>query len=187
MTDAILPRRGDTSLLVVDLQDVLCTSIGDAADAALRQTSVLVEVAATFGWPTVFTEQNPAKLGRTRDLLRARLEQLGAPCFDKLEFSCARNAAFAAEAMPRLRNHVVVCGIEAHICVLQTVADLQNRGFQCFVPEDAVASRAESNRTNGLALCQRAGATIVNTESLLFHALEKAGTDTFRRLAPLIR
>ena len=89
--------------------------------------------------------------------------------------------------MRRLPNHLVATGLETHVCVLQTVADLQNRGYQCFVPRDAVTSRSDENHENGLALLERAGAVVVNTESVLFHALGEAGTDAFRRLAPLVR
>jgi nicotinamidase-related amidase len=150
----------------------------------VRQTELLIVTAAEFGWPVVYSEQYPKGLGPTVESLRAPLEACGARRLEKVEFSCFRNAAFAADIMPTLPNHIIVAGMEAHICVLQTVTDLQARGHQIFVP---VSSRQADARENGLALMARAGAVVTNAESVVFYALQRAGTERFKRLQALIK
>lgn len=187
MYDAVFPRADATALLVVDVQERLLPGMGTAAEPLLRQTRTLIALAGEFNWPVIFTEQYPRGLGATETSIAAALTQAEARRYEKVEFSACRNAAFAAEVLPTLPASVVVVGMETHICVLQTVADLQARGVQVFVPADAVASRTPENRQNGLDLIARTGAVITNTETLLFGALQRAGTDAFKRLSPLIR
>ena len=85
------------------------------------------------------------------------------------------------------RRQVIVAGMEAHVCVFQTVRDLMAGGYHAFVPCDAVTSRTEANERIGLALCEKAGATLTSTEAVLFDLLGAAGTPEFKELAPLIK
>lgn len=187
MYDAIFPRPNACALLVIDMQERLMPAMGDAAAGIRRQTRTLISTAREFAWPVLYTEQYPRGLGATDAELAAALLEAGASRFEKVEFSACRNPVFANEVLPTLPPSIIVVGIEAHICVLQTVADLQARGVQVFVPRDAVASRTVENRNNGLDLIARTGAVVSNTESLMFAALQRAGTDAFKRLSPLIR
>lgn len=188
MNEVIFPNAESSALLVVDIQERLVPAIEDTQrERLLRQNGVLIECARTFGWQTVYSEQYPKGLGPTVPALREALEAADARRIEKVEFSCCRNPVFAEEVLSRLPPHVVVTGMEAHICVLQTVADLQARGHQVFVPWDAVGSRTAANRDNGLALIERAGAVVTNTETILFHALGRAGGDDFKRLSKMIR
>lgn len=188
MNDALFPRPGHTALLVVDVQDRLIPALpSHRADAVVRGCTTLVTLAEELGWPVVATEQYPRGLGPTVAPLAERLAEVGTTPIEKIHFSACREPEFAETVQPRLPSGVVVAGIEAHVCVLQTVADLQARGHQVFVPADAVASRTDENRANGLDLIARSGAVVTNVESLLFFGLQRAGTDAFRRLAPLIR
>jgi len=187
MNDIIFPKPASSALLIVDVQERLAPAMVDGSSQLLKATRVLIECAAEFQWPILYTEQYPRGLGATVSALLPRLQELGARRIEKVEFSCLRNAEFAEQVQPTLPNHVVVCGMESHICVLQTVADLQARGHQAFVPLDGVASRTLENRDNGLRLMERTGAIVTNSETLLFAALQKAGTDAFKRLSPLIR
>ncbi len=186
MNDIIFPRSSSAALLLVDVQERLLPAMENPT-GVLKAVHTLVEAAVEFSWPIVYSEQYPRGLGNTEAALRARLEALSARRIEKTEFSCLRNPEFAEAILPTLPNHVIVCGMESHICVLQTVADLQARGHQTFVPWDAVTSRVTQNRDNGLALMERTGAIVTNSETLLFAALQKAGTDAFKRLSPLIR
>lgn len=188
MNDAIFPRSDRAALLVVDLQTKLLNTLPAGEGPALVQRAlVLLALAREQGWTLGWTEQNPSKLGETDPTLAAELREAGASPLPKMAFSSLRDATFADEVLPTFPPHVVVIGIEAHICVLQTVADLQARGHQCFVPLDAVGSRDPRNLDNALALLERVGAVVTNTETLLFHTLQRAGTDAFRKLAPLVR
>lgn len=157
------------------------------AAAVVRQCATLVEVAREFAWPVVYTEQYPRGLGPTVPALAEPLESVGARRVEKVEFSCLRNETFAREVLPKLPANVVISGMETHICVLQTVADLQARGHQVYLAADAVCSRTTANYVNGIAQMERLGAVITNTESLLFGACERAGTDAFKRLSKLVR
>jgi nicotinamidase-related amidase len=82
---------------------------------------------------------------------------------------------------------VIVVGMEAHVCVYQTVRDLANRGFEVHVPIDAVISRREEDRATGIALCERSGAVPTTTETVVFDWLQRAGTETFRAISRLVR
>lgn len=187
MTDSIFPRRGRTSLLVVDVQERLLPAMCVPPDTLCRAVTTLASVAETFDWPVFWTEQYPRGLGTTPDAVANALRDLGATPFEKTAFSALKEPGYDDAIGAGIRDHVVVCGIETHVCVLQTVADLQGRGHQCFVPYDAVASRTEANRDFGLQALREAGAVVSSVETLLFYALERAGTPEFKRLAPLIR
>lgn len=188
MSDSIFPRHGSTALLIVDVQERLVPVIGSsAAEHVVRQTAVLLQTALAFHWPVVYSEQYPKGLGATVSELAEPLAAASATRVEKVEFSVARNPGFASLVMPSLPSHVVVAGMETHICVLQTVADLQARGHQVFLAADACGSRTLQNHQNGLDLMARVGATVSNTETLLFFALQQAGTDAFRTLSKLIR
>jgi len=187
VNEAVFPRPRATALLVVDVQERLLPAMFTEGDTFTRQVLTLVATATELQWPVTYTEQYPKGLGATVPEVADALGAASAVRIEKLEFSCCRNPVFAEEVLPNLPSHVVVAGMEAHICVLQTVVDLQARGHQVFVPHDAVSSRTRENHANGLALMERAGAVVSNVETLLFAALERAGTDAFKRLSRLVR
>ena len=180
-----LPPRDNVALVVIDIQERLVPAMSN--ERLERNAATLVELARTFDWPIVYSEQYPKGLGPTTQPVLEALEASSPRRIEKLAFSIARDEAFTAEVEPSLPKNLIIIGIEAHVCMLQSVADLQSRGFQCFVPRDAVSSRTSENCANGLALMQSVGATIVNTESILFGALESAAHPEFRRLSKLIR
>lgn len=188
MSDSIFPQPGKTALLVVDIQARLLPAMPqDDVALMLRQTHLLIEVAKAFNWPIYYSEQYPQGLGPTEPSLLAALEAQNATRVEKVEFSCVRNEVFRSTILPRLPSHVVVVGMETHVCVLQTVMDLHARGHQVFLPHDAVASRSVANKANGIALMKQVGAVETNAESLMFYALQKAGSDTFKHFSKMIR
>lgn len=186
MTDSILPRAGDVALIVVDIQERLVPAMHDA-EGVIRGTNTLLQVAAEYAWPVVVSEQYPKGLGHTVEPLKEALDATSPQRFEKTAFSLARHDDFVDNCMRKLPNNLVVVGMETHVCVLQTVADLQNRGYQCFVPYDAVTSRTTANHENGLELIRRTGGVVVNVESLLFHTLGDAKAPAFKQLSKLIR
>lgn len=185
MTPPAFPDAARAALLVVDVQDRLLGAMPQGGAHLVHNASVLLRLARALDWPLVYSEQYPKGLGSTAGALLPLLD--GATRVEKTHFSCVRDPVFASEVLPTLPHHLVVVGMETHVCVLQTVADMQARGHQCFVPQDAVASRTDANRVNGLDLIRQGGAVVTNVESLLFGALERAGTPLFKQLAPLIR
>lgn len=177
--------RADALLLVVDLQERLASAMEPAALArVLKNAEILLRAALRLGMPVVASEQYPKGLGPTVARLR---ELLPAAPLEKVEFSVGNNKALARTVLQTGRRQVIVVGMEAHVCVFQTARDLVRGGFAVFVPEDAVLSRTERNHATGLRLCERAGATLSCTESVLFDLLGEAGTPEFKELSPLIR
>ena len=130
------------------------------------------------------TEQYPKGLGTT---VPALAELLPEPQ-EKLRFSCGEVLEWGVAAgQPDSRFQVVVAGMEAHVCVLQTVFDLLGEGFQVFVAADAVSSRHEFDWKIALDRMSAGGATIVTTESVLFEWCEASGTPEFRQISQLIK
>ncbi len=153
-------------------------------DALVARVGILVQAARLLGVPVVVTEQYPRGLGDTVAPLAEHLD--GVPRLSKTVFSAARADGFALH--PR-RDQVLVCGIEAHVCVSQTVCDLLEGpgGRQVHVVADAVASRTPENRAVGLAKMERAGALPTSTEAAVFEWLGAAGSDEFRAIQALVR
>lgn len=172
------PARSD--LLVIDFQERLMPAI-DQAGQRLDQAARLIRAAEVLGLPRHVTEQNPARLGGTVPMLEIPAGEAMA----KMDFDAARDPAIAA-ALAGDRA-LVVCGCEAHVCVLQTVLGLLAEGRQVCVVADAVGSRTEANRQAGLARMARHGAEIVTTEMVLFEWLGSAAHPAFKALMPLIK
>jgi hypothetical protein len=116
------------------------------------------------------------------------LEAVRGVCFfEKVEFAACAAPAWSEAVGPTPRPTWLVAGMEAHICVFQTVRALRARGHEVIVLADAVASRSPDNRTAGLALCAATGATIAPTETVIYDLLGRAGTDDFKALSKLMR
>ncbi|HUJ27994.1 MAG TPA: isochorismatase family protein [Myxococcales bacterium] len=178
-------EREQALLLVIDVQEKLARAMQPDARARVeRNIVVLMKAARRLGLPIVGTEQYPKGLGHTVAVLRELMPD--AP-MQKVEFSCGANKDIARHILGTARRQILVVGMEAHVCVFQTVRDLARGGFAVFVPEDAVLSRSETNRAVGLRLCEKAGAILTSTETALFDLLGSAGTPEFKELAPLIK
>ncbi len=175
-----------TAVIVVDVQDKLIAAMDPAGWKGLsRAGRILLSAATELEAPVLVTEQYPQGLGRTAAPLR---ELIGdAPVIEKLTFSACAEPQFVHAFKETSADAAIVIGMEAHICVFQTVRDLIGRGVAVSVPFDGVLSRCEDHRRIGIDLCQKAGATITTAETILFDWLVQAGTDTFRRLSKLVR
>ncbi|RMF11801.1 MAG: hydrolase [Alphaproteobacteria bacterium] len=177
-----------SQLLVVDIQEKLFPHI-DNAETVARNTQVLIAAARELGIPITVSEQYPQGLGPTVRPLTDLLEE--ARIFEKVEFSCAAN--------PDIRRHVrhletaegrdqlVICGMESHICVLQSALGFLHAGHHVAVVMDAVGSRRAESRELALARLLRHEVETVTTEMALFEWMHRAGTDQFRTLSKLIR
>jgi nicotinamidase-related amidase len=189
VTPSIALSRGRTALLVVDVQERLAAAMPDETRAAvIRNANVLIEAAKRFALPIVVSQQYPKGLGPTVSPIEDGLrDAANVHRFDKLEFSAAATPELSALA-PRLkRDQWLVTGMEAHVCVYQTVRGLVDRGYQAHVVADAVSSRTEENWQIGLNLAERAGGIITSTEVAVFDLLGRAGTDDFKTLSKLIK
>jgi len=170
------PER--SMLLVVDMQERLVPAIHDR-DAVVEGCAWLMRLAARVGVPIHVSEQYPRGLGSTVAPLRD-LAPAGA-FLEKVHFSCAE-APSCAGLLEGDRDQVVLCGVEAHVCVLQTALGLAAAGRQPFVCADAVGSRAPASVTLGLERARHAGCAVVSREMVLFEWAREAGTDLFREL-----
>lgn len=182
-----LCRRDSSALLIVDVQTRLAAAMpAEPRASVLRSAGILIESARALGIPILHTEQYPRGLGPTEASLGERLEG-AATRLEKTAFSCCGAEGFDAAACADGRTQWILCGMEAHVCVLQTALELHARGLQVFVVEDGVCSRAEANRANALARLRQAGVIVSNTESVLFEWLRDAGDPQFKALSALIR
>jgi nicotinamidase-related amidase len=171
-----LLARNRVALIVVDVQEGFRSyeSFAGVADACAK----LVQAARILDVPRVVSEQYPKGLGHTAK--EVGLE--GETPIQKSVFSAARAEGFDLGG----RDQAVVCGIETHVCVSQTVIDLLERGVEVHVPADAVGSRHAIDYERGLERLQRAGAIVSTVESALFELLERAGTPEFKEVQKLI-
>ncbi len=177
--------RTKAAILVIDVQSRLAPTMPPEALARLvKYGRALVGAGKELGMPVLATEQYPKGLGETIPELQ---EVLPSPPLVKMHFSCGADPAFAAALEKTGRRQIVVCGMETHVCVFQTVRDLVATGYEVHVCSDAVSSRTEEHRRTGLELCREAGAVITTAETAIFDLLHLAGTPEFKRVAPLVR
>lgn len=171
-----LLRREGAALVVVDVQEGFRSYESFAGVAA--SCAKLLAGARIFGVPALVSEQYPKGLGQSAPELAIEDE----PRIEKTVFSAARADGFDLDG----RAQAIVCGIETHVCVSQTVHDLLEQGVEVHVPADAVGSRHALDYERGLERLQRAGAVVSTVESALFELLERAGTREFKEVQKLI-
>ena len=183
----MLLDRARAQLLVVDVQERLMPAMYEG-EIMQERCAILIQAARRLGIPVTVSEQYRKGLGPTV----AELEGLkdDAPVFEKMHFSCADDPKIAAhiDGLARGgRSQLVICGIEAHVCVLQSALGFKAMGLPVAVVSDAVASRSLGSVALALARLSAAGVTVVNTEMALFEWLHQAGTPEFKELSKLIR
>lgn len=177
-------RRKESMLLVVDMQERLMPAI-DQGERVIARCSLLLRLAGMLQVPVLISEQYPKGLGVTLRSIRDLAAE--APLIAKTTFSCVGERLIAEAVEGSGRRTLVLCGAETHVCVLQSALDFQALGYTVAVVADAVGSRREESRSLGLARMARHGVEIVEAEMVAFEWLERAGDDTFRAAAPLLR
>jgi len=178
-----LMSAGDTALFVVDVQERLVPAIAGNR-RVVWNIGRLIEGAKLLGLPVIATEQYPAGLGPTVPELA---ERIGAPIGSKLTFSSLGCAGVLDGLDQRGITKLLVCGIEAHVCVQQTVLDLMAAGWKVYVAVDAVGSRFEVDYRTALARMDASGATLTTTEAALFEWCQIAGTPQFKQISRIVR
>ena len=171
---------GRAALVVIDVQEAFRKAV-PAFDDVATAAGVLVEGAKAVGIPIAITEQYPKGLGHTVPEVAQHLPG-GVEPVEKLVFSAVEAEGFDLGD----RDQALVCGIETHVCVNQTVLDLLAGGVDVHVAEDAVGSRTKQNWQLGLHKVERVGATLTSVETALFELVGRAGTDEFKRVQKLI-
>ncbi len=171
--------RSRTALVVIDVQEAFAKAV-DGFEQIAEQTAILVRGARVLDLPVLVTEQYPRGLGDTVPAVQEALE--GAERLPKTVFSAARADGFDLAG----RDQTLVCGIETHVCVNQTVHDLLGGGIEVHVAIDAVGSRTAANRELGLRKMEKSGAVLTSVETALFELLGAAGSDEFKTIQKLV-
>lgn len=177
-------EKDKTLLHVIDVQEKLFRVIHD--HEKLEQDLVrLVKGIRVLNIPIIWMEQYPEGIGPTIQPLKQELT--GLEPFQKMCFSSCGVINFPEKRKETNRSQVLVCGIEAHVCVYQTVRDLLNDGFEVYLVADAVSSRKMENRDYAIRIMESMGARLTTVEMALFELLKEAGTDEFRRISRIIK
>jgi len=177
-----LMSRSDSALLVVDVQDKLIGLIPDH-ERIVWNIRRLIDGAKVLDVAVAATEQYPKGLGPTTSELAERLDEIPS----KLTFSCGGCPEIFQAFQERGIYKILVAGIEAHVCVQQTVLDLMGEGFRVYLAVDAIGSRYAVDYETALKRMDSAGATLTTTESALFEWCEIAGTPQFKQISNLVR
>jgi nicotinamidase-related amidase len=180
--------NAESSLLVViDVQERFRPHITQF-EQLVSSICTLAKATHTLDLPVVITEQYSKGLGPTVSEIKG-LERAEKPWkyFEKNCFSAASAAGFADYVKGLGRRQIIVCGIETHVCVNQSVHELLAMGYQVHVVEDAVASRIEANKKSGLKKMFASGALPASVEMVLFEMLVEAGTASFKQVQSLVK
>ena len=179
--------RANAVLVVIDVQEKLMPVI-DGADEVIGNVERLVRGAHVLGVPVIVTEQYVKGLGPTVEPLRAALgETSGYRPLEKSCFSAYGCEPFAAQLAALERKQVLIAGVEAHVCVWQTVRDLLGTGAQITILADAVSSRTPQNKEIALRRMASEGVKLSSTEMALFELTVVSGTDEFRAISRLVK
>ena len=174
-----------TALVVIDVQESFRPHIEGFAKLATRVARV-AHAARLLGVPVIVTEQYPKGLGRTAAEVRAALPEDFEPV-EKTAFSSCGAGGFVSRLEESGARQVLLCGIEAHVCVNQTAHDLLALGLQVHLLTDCVSSRSEENRRVGVEKIMRAGAIPSSTETALFELMRDARHEQFKAIQKLIK
>ena len=174
------------ALIVVDIQQKLLPPIFKK-EMLVKNSQLLVRLAKTLSIPIMMTTQYSKGLGATVPEVASLLPDVAA--IDKLEFGCFGSDLFRAglKALPGNRNTVLLCGMETHICVMQTALGALNDGYLVHVASDAVSSRSEWNWHIGLDRMRAAGAVISSTEMMMYELLRCSGTAQFKEMLSYLK
>jgi nicotinamidase-related amidase len=181
----LLLSRHQSVLVVIDMQEPFL-NVMYGREALVANVALLCQVARIVGVPILTTTQNSARLGST---VPAIAEIVGAetPMLDKLSFSCVASSPFREVLTTLQRRQVLLCGVETHICVCQTAADLLESGYSVHVAPDAVSARTVERHKLGMERIRDLDILPISAEAAVYEWLEQAGTAEFKQILPLVR
>lgn len=177
-------ERENSAGLVIDIQGRLFPHM-DQNEALLRKCITLIQGLKVLEVPLVITEQYPKGLGATVEDI-AKLVA-GDPLVEKLSFSCCDEPAVLQTVPIQNRKTIIICGIEAHVCVLQTVVDFLAAGYLPVVVEDCISSRSPEDKRVAVERMRSEGAILTTCESILFELARVAGTEEFKAISRLVK
>ncbi len=180
-----LAQQTLSQLVIVDMQAKLASAMSpEPMQATVKNCSILAQAAHILSVPLIVTEQYPQGLGPTLPEIQQHLTHIKP--IVKTTFPASGEPKFNQQ-LHRDQSQIVLAGMEAHICILQTALSLKQMGKQVFVVEDAIISRNPANKANAITRLREAGCVITNTESVLFEWLGNASHTAFKEVSKLIR
>lgn len=177
-------NREESAALFIDIQEKLFPHM-DQRNELLRKTVMLIEGLKVLDIPMVMTEQYPRGLGPTVNEISGLMVKDGA--IEKIAFSCCDEPAVMQHEVMQKYKTIIICGIEAHVCVLQTVIDLREAGYNAVVVHDCISSRNPEDKRLAVERMRSEGAVITSCESILFELARVAGTDEFKAISRLVK
>jgi nicotinamidase-related amidase len=183
MTNRSRLDRNAAALAVIDIQERLTPVMWNFAPVE-KYARAMILAAREMGLPVLATEQYPKGLGATIPPIR---EALGGAPLVKMHFSCGCDEGFKKALAATGKKQVMVVGMEAHVCVFQTVRDLLEQGYEVFVCADAITSRFEEHRRIAIEQMRDLGAVITSAETCIFDLLHVAGTPEFKKVSALVK
>ena len=174
----------DSILLVIDVQEKLFHVMYQKEQLA-DNLQRLIKGMKVLEVPILVTEQYPEGLGPTIPEISQLLGDVKP--YPKVNFSCCGDEGFLQAFKQLRRKQVLIAGIESHVCVYQTAADLISAGFEVYVVSDAVSSRSEQNKDTGIKMMLQSGAKLTGTEAALFELLKVAKGDKFKAISQLVK
>lgn len=176
--------KEESAGLIVDIQERLFPHIYGHEEIE-KNTQILIEGLKILEVPIIVTEQYKKGLGLTIPSISNVLENYES--IEKMSFSCCDNENFEAELERVNKKNVIIAGIETHVCVLQTVVDLIEAGYQPVVVENCVSSRKQNDKIIAIERMKQEGAIITSYESILFELARVSGTDSFKAISKLVK
>jgi len=184
MIEKMRLKPTESVLVIVDVQERLAR-VMERRQQVEEAISVLIRAAKLHDIPILLTQQYTRGLGPTVQALAEQLE--GIEPVEKICFSCCGEEPFTRALDALGRRKIILTGMEAHICVLQTALDLLDMDYTVHLPWDAVCSRTDGNRDAAMRSLERAGGIITSSETAAFQILEKAGTSQFKEISSLLK
>ncbi len=170
--------------LIIDIQERLLPHI-DENKKLIANVSILLEGLKVLEIPVLITEQYRKGLGPTVAEVEEKLLYFNP--LEKMTFSCCDDNGFIAELEKVERKNVIICGIESHVCVLQTTIDLLAKGYQPVVVADCISSRKQQDKEVAIERMRQEGAVITTYESILFELARVSGTEKFKAISKLVK
>lgn len=177
-------KKENSISVVIDIQSRLYPFIKDH-ETLTRNNQILIKGLKILEIPIIVTQQYTKGLGDTIPEIQEVLGEY--QHIEKMSFSCCDEPQFNEELALSAKMYVIICGIESHVCVLQTVIDLIGSGYKPVVVEDCIGSRNPNDKQIAVNRMRQEGAIITTYESLLFELLEYSGTDEFREISRLVK
>ena len=173
-----------TAALIIDIQERLFPLIWEH-EKLVRNIPILIEGMKVLGIPVFVTEQYVKGLGLTVQPVATALGELKR--YEKMSFSCCDDPAIMEDIAVSGKDMIIIAGIESHVCILQTVIDLNHNGYHPVVVEDCISSRKENDKKIAVERMRQEGAIITTCESVLFELLRFSGTEQFKGISRLVK